>query len=64
MTVYIKGKEAPPAARLLDALTRCGLLDARCTWEEIGGMIRLTIKDATDKDVRSFITQIKYTTTR
>lgn len=50
MTVYIKGKEVSPAARLLEVLTKSNLLSERITWEEVGDMIVLTVKDATPND--------------
>lgn len=60
MTVYIKGKEVAPAARLLEVLTDTDLLSERCTWEETGDMIVLTIKDATPNDKSVFQSKKQY----
>jgi hypothetical protein len=54
MTVYIKGRDVIPTARLLDALARSGLLSERVTWEETGDRIKLTIHGASEEDLKTF----------
>jgi hypothetical protein len=48
------GKEAYPAARLLECLTRCNLLSERVVWSENIGFVRLTIHNPTEKDEKVF----------
>ncbi len=61
LTVYIlKGQDRNPAVRLLECLTRCGLLTERITWNESMDMVVLTIKEATQKDIDAFSAKMQY----
>ncbi len=57
--VIISGREAAPAARLLECLTNCGLLTERVTWAESGENVILTVAPAAPVAERSHFAKKK-----
>lgn len=53
MDVLIRGKDLSPCARLLEALTKAGLLTSEITWEDLPDKILLHVPDS-DKNRQAF----------
>lgn len=58
--VYIDKREVAPAARLLECLTRAGLLNERITWEEKDSGIVLNIANCTTQEIKHFQSKRQY----